>query len=92
MDIHAAIKQVAEACGVTTSDVETFAQLTATQIKNGLEGAEAIQAAHSTYTELANRAFRSIQEYDPHHPYSVRPGFAHTLHRMLTASCGPEMA
>lgn len=89
MDTHAAIKQVAEACGVTSADVETFAQLTLTQFKNGLDGVDAIKAAHSTYIELANRAFRSIKEYDPHHPYSVRPGFAHTLLGMLTTPCGP---
>lgn len=89
MDIHAAIKQVAEACGVTTSDVEAFAQLTVTQFKKGLEGTEAIQAAHETAIKLCNRAFHSVRNYDPTRPLDYPSPFLDALYGLLTAPCGP---
>lgn len=89
MDIHAAIQQLADACGVSTSTVETFAQLTVTQYRKGLEGAEAIQAAADTSRELAKRAIKSIQDCDSTNPYGPRTSFAHTLYDLLTAPCGP---
>ena len=63
MDIYAAIQQVAEACGVSTPAVGTFAQLTVTPYRKGLEGTAAIQAASDTYIELANRALQLRAEF-----------------------------
>ncbi|HBN9776545.1 MULTISPECIES: hypothetical protein [Pseudomonas] len=79
----AAIEQVAAACGVTADDVEAFAQLTATQYRKGLHGEDAINAAHAVGIDLANRAFRSIQEFDSTNPYATNDSFAHTLHILL---------
>ncbi|MNN39642.1 hypothetical protein D3C81_1536890 [compost metagenome] len=81
-----ALQQVAAACGVSEADVQLLAQLTATQIRNGLGGLEAIQAAGETMTKLCNRALKSIQDFDATNPYGPATSFAHTLHGLLTAA------
>ncbi len=83
MNINAAIEIVAKSCGVTAADVEAFARLTATQYRKCLHGEDAVNAAHTVGIELANRAFRSIQEFDSTSPYAPNESFAHTIHRML---------
>lgn len=79
------IENLAGICGVSAADIELFARLTATQLGNGLDGSEAIQAASETMQKLCNRAFQSISQNDPINPFGHRDQFLPVVYELLAA-------
>lgn len=80
------LEYLASVMGVSVADVELLASLTATQVKAGKEGADAIEAANGTMQKLCNRAFESISKNDPTNPYGHRDTFLPAVYQLLTAA------